>query len=538
MKRLLSVLAVAALVACGDTTEPTELSSPSDPAPQLAISDAAHGGEPHFYFLPPIVPEAMYTGTFDGTLSPIVEICAFTGGTCGEIVARYTLNPTPPDKPLYLRLLPEKYAASWKAPSTGAFPATFRIRVLIGTREFGYADVIVVRNAKELQGIDRAEYVGMTRGSTLPIAFRFEQGIVGSVTVAPPTATIDVGDTQTFTATLLDLHGDPVTCPTTLAWSSGDPDVATTTNAGVATGVAPGTVVITAACGTVTGTASLEVLPGELTWTIMPSGTTKDLFGVSGVSPSDVFISGQQPGTILKYDGTSWAPMTSPLFGELWAIWAVAANDVYIVGPYGGVLHYDGTTWGVMPNVTGVDNYAVWAASATDVFIGGPGGRLGHYDGATWTLMASPTTHYIGGLWGTGGDDVFAVGDQGQVLRYDGTAWTIIRAYGSGASLQDVYGFAADDVFAVGFNGTILHYDGTSWTPMTSGTTNRLDDVWGTSPTDVYAVGVGGTILHYDGTGWSPLTSGVTNTLTNIWGSSADDIFVTGYGGMILHGTR
>ena len=67
MKRVvLAVLAAASLAGCQDIQQP--------PTASFLVSDGANGGNPHFYFLPPIVPTPSYTGVFDPTLLPYVEV--------------------------------------------------------------------------------------------------------------------------------------------------------------------------------------------------------------------------------------------------------------------------------------------------------------------------------------------------------------------------------------------------------------------------------------------------------------------------------
>ena len=46
------------------------------------IDDAAHGGRPGFYFLPPLVASPSFGGVFDPSQSPVVEVCAAIGDTC------------------------------------------------------------------------------------------------------------------------------------------------------------------------------------------------------------------------------------------------------------------------------------------------------------------------------------------------------------------------------------------------------------------------------------------------------------------------
>src|SRR5438046_1681673 len=80
-----SLLGICLLANCSRTApEP-----PARPkAPPALFSDGAHGGLPHFYLLPPIVPAPSYSGTFDATLAPVVTACPLAGGGCIDVAAR------------------------------------------------------------------------------------------------------------------------------------------------------------------------------------------------------------------------------------------------------------------------------------------------------------------------------------------------------------------------------------------------------------------------------------------------------------------
>jgi hypothetical protein len=78
--RLLVLALLAAGVGCTDTKQPTEPLAPTD-ASKL-ISDGANGGNPDFFFLPPLVKNPVNNpnyeaGHFNPTLQPVltVEIC-------------------------------------------------------------------------------------------------------------------------------------------------------------------------------------------------------------------------------------------------------------------------------------------------------------------------------------------------------------------------------------------------------------------------------------------------------------------------------
>ena len=85
---------------------------------------------------------------------------------------------------------------------------------------------------------------------------------VASVTVAPGAASIAVGGTQPFTATLKDVGGNPLT-GRTVTWSTSNASAATVNSAtGVATGVTAGTATVTATSEGKTGSAIVSVTAG------------------------------------------------------------------------------------------------------------------------------------------------------------------------------------------------------------------------------------------------------------------------------------
>lgn len=85
-------------------------------------------------------------------------------------------------------------------------------------------------------------------------------GVVASISVAPTTTTMVIGDTLRFVATLYDnasniLTGDTVT------WTSSDSSIATVTDSGTVTAVATGKATITATSKGILGTATVTVTP-------------------------------------------------------------------------------------------------------------------------------------------------------------------------------------------------------------------------------------------------------------------------------------
>jgi hypothetical protein len=174
------------------------------------------------------------------------------------VIAQYTMTTGPGSETVRLAAAQQNYAVNWHTDTFNLDPAKhYRISIFVDAFRLGYADVDVVGTGKELKNVDTNQYIALVDGRTLPIKFRIETGIVASVAVAPASATINSGQTQQFTATLTDLHGNTVSRPVT--WATSAAAFATIDGGGLATGVAPGTATVTATSGGASGTATLAV---------------------------------------------------------------------------------------------------------------------------------------------------------------------------------------------------------------------------------------------------------------------------------------
>ncbi len=170
--------------------------------PSFAISDGAHSGNRNFFFLPPLVPDPSHDpdfdpGAFDPALQPSVEICLLDGSACAAsqpagfpIVFTTTAGPGSET----VRLVPtdQLYLVNWNAGDFSLDPASFyRIQVLVGGAELGYADVDVVDNGRDLRNVNTNQYISLVDGRTLPVKFRIERGAVTLIAVAEAIAVRD-----------------------------------------------------------------------------------------------------------------------------------------------------------------------------------------------------------------------------------------------------------------------------------------------------------------------------------------------------------
>ena len=86
-----------------------------------------------------------------------------------------------------------------------------------------------------------------------------------SVTIGPPTPTIQQGNTLQMAATGTYNDGTTKTLSSNLFWSSSDASVASVSTTGLVTALSVGTAQLSAASGTVTGTTTLTVSLGNIT---------------------------------------------------------------------------------------------------------------------------------------------------------------------------------------------------------------------------------------------------------------------------------
>jgi hypothetical protein len=155
--------------------------------PLLEIKDAVHSsGNPHFFFLPPLVPDPSvhFTAAFDDTLAPEVVICTVDGIDCTGTLATYTTETGPGSETV--RVMPEEehYLVNWHTDEFALdVGQTYRIRVAVLGTEVGHADVDVVGSGSDLRNVETNEYIALKDGRTLPIKFRIEDG---AVPPAPP----------------------------------------------------------------------------------------------------------------------------------------------------------------------------------------------------------------------------------------------------------------------------------------------------------------------------------------------------------------
>jgi subtilase family serine protease len=269
--RLAGLVTVAALlVNCADHQGLTDpgggAMSAAGVVPARAVEAAHHPGFPRLYFLPPLVSPTSFEGDFDPTLVDhlSVEICRANGASClGDPVV--ILGGGPGAAGIRLDADEEHYIVNWQVRGDGIAAGDYRLHVRLGAVVIGG---VALRLGNKLQDLRELppEVIGIQLGRSIPVKFRIEQATdaIVSVRIDPATATTVIGSTSQFTATVIGADGTPRPGEP-LTWSSSDESVATVDADGLATGIALGSVTITATtAGGLAASATLDVRAPDL----------------------------------------------------------------------------------------------------------------------------------------------------------------------------------------------------------------------------------------------------------------------------------
>lgn len=402
--------------------------------------------------------------------------------------------------------------------------------------------------------------------------------VVRSIVVSPSTATLNPGQSRTFSAAVVVDQG----ASGAIAWSSSNPAVASVNAEGVATAVGVGTTAIRAravadttregvatlvvesrpvtlaldvrtlglvlgASATVSATVSAD--PGVSTavqWTSRNSAvaSVNAQGAITATGPGTTRLIAEAVAdrnardsvtvTVAPRLATAWSSdrLGGPLIEDIVSIWAPTASLAYAVNSLGDLFRWDGTTWSSVARGAefGTSFTAVHGVTATQVTAVGTNGVIVQFDGTTWSAVPSGTTAALDDVWMHAADTGWIVGADGTVLRRSGAAWAASDA-GTNTRLRGVWG-TGSVAYAVGDGGMIRRFQGGVWTPLTSGTTEVLRDVWAppTAGELAYVAGDAGTLLRWNGSSFTAEASGTTNGLFALSGGLNGQVMAVGEG--------
>ena len=213
------------------------------------------------------------------------------------------------------------------------------------------------------EGKSGVSYISVTEIPSVPVA---------SVTVSPPTATVEVDQTVQLTATPKDANGSPLT-GRTVTWSSSATAVAIVNGSGLVTGRASGAATITSTSEGQRGTA-------EVTVTARPPGRGEVLVGAGDIADC----------------GSSGAEATAALLDAIPGTVFTAGDNAYSSGTASEYANCYDPTWGRHKARTrpapGNHEYNTSDAAPYYAYFGanaGPSGRGYYsYDLGDWHLIS------------------------------------------------------------------------------------------------------------------------------------------------------
>ncbi|HKO19966.1 MAG TPA: hypothetical protein VJU82_13870, partial [Acidobacteriaceae bacterium] len=254
-----------------------------------------------------------------------------------------------------------------------------------------------------------------------------------------------------------------------------------------------------------------------------------------GSAPNDVFAVGDN-GTILHFDGSTWARMSSGTSTALTRVWGASATEVYATTG-SAILHYDGSGWSPLTPPPPPPRGAVTVASTSAAIAVyetnsvTTNDTLYVWNGDSWSVAA--TAIYLGVTF-LGPDGRGAVGNRTIYpgLANDGTGWMASSQFGYRA--MAIIGKSFDDLFVQksGLGTCCQLFHGGWQTPMGSAIA-WYQPLWYVSNAEVYLRN-NGHVYRIS----SPLaTSGTDEGIDAVamWGSSSVDLFAVGADGKIYH---
>lgn len=217
----------------------------------------------------------------------------------------------------------------------------------------------------------------------------------------------------------------------------------------------------------------------------------KTVWSVAGqAAPVQLWADGENISCAVEGKCTTDGLANQPLYD----IHGVGADKIWAVGKSGMLLSLvdaAGRKWKKLASGSKGNLNAVWATSATDVWIAGETGHIVHGDGTTFAEVDTGIKDFVGDLhdiWASGPKDVWAVG-KFDAIHFDGVKWARVPGV---KSAWRVFGFGPNDIWLVAKTAKPSHWNGEKLTEFEP--PHSSEQIWGLSRDDFWVVGANGKV--------------------------------------------
>lgn len=235
-------------------------------------------------------------------------------------------------------------------------------------------------------------------------------------------------------------------------------------------------------------------------------------------------------------------------FTYFYKIWGDAPDNVWIVGPGGGldktIWHFDGSKWATDGISRGISPRAIWGFGKQDVWLAGYEGKIWHYNGAwkesLW-FKKDGLDITFSEIYGNTNTDLYAIGTandnnyrQGIILKWNGKTWgeiniPVFATYNfvsmrrslAEKSNYFILGLGRDFIALFEFDGTNINkvyeapFASATWTEVTLAGEKLL-------------FAIGNKICKYVNNQFQPLFQvDVEKFNQGIWGRNEKDVFIS-----------
>ena len=141
------------------------------------------------------------------------------------------------------------------------------------------------------------------------------------------------------------------------------------------------------------------------------------MLAVCGTGPDNVWAAGEN-GTILHWDGSTWAQQTTPTVTRLNTVFVLDAEQVWVGGNDGVLLRLvpDTGEWESVALSTDENIAAIWASASDNVWLAAYD-EVWHFDGELWHRNREDLFRGISALWGNSTGNIWTVTRLGGRIR-------------------------------------------------------------------------------------------------------------------------